>query len=128
MKAIQVTRYGDAHCLKFQNLPKPTPGAGEVLVRLKAIGLNFIDIYMRKGDPMMPMPLPFTPGVEGSGVVEAVGENVTEVKAGDFVSYLGSLGAYAEYAVVPVLRIIPLISGISFEEGPLTASLDFIQI
>lgn len=117
MKAIRVIRYGDAHCLELQNLPKPTPNAGEVLVRIKAIGLNFIDIYMRKGDPMIPVPLPFTPGVEGSGIIEAVGENVTEVKIGDFVSYLGSLGSYAEYAVVPVLRIIPLMPGISFEEG-----------
>lgn len=117
MKVIRITRYGDAHCLELQQQPKPIPNAGEVLVRLKAIGLNFIDIYMRKGDPMIPIPLPFIPGVEGSGVIEAVGENVTEVKVGDFVSYLGSLGSYAEYAVVPVSRIIPLIPGISFEEG-----------
>jgi len=117
MKTFRIIRYGDAHCLKLQNLPTPTPNAGEVLVRLKAIGLNFIDIYMRKGDPMIPIPLPFTPGVEGSGIIEAVGENVTEVKIGDRVSYLGSLGAYAEYAVVPVSKIIPLIPEISFEEG-----------
>jgi NADPH2:quinone reductase len=117
MKAIRITKYGDAHCLELQHQPKPTPNAGEVLVRLKAIGLNFIDIYMRKGDPMIPVPLPFTPGLEGSGIIEAVGANVTEVKVGDFVSYLGSLGSYAEYAVVPVSRIIPLMPGISFEEG-----------
>jgi len=117
MKAIRVVSYGDIHCLEMQKLSKPTPNAGEVLVRLKAVGLNFIDIYMRKGDPMIPIPLPFTPGVEGSGVIEAVGDNVADVKVGDFVSYLGSLGSYAEYAVVPVSRIVPLIPGISFEEG-----------
>lgn len=117
MKAIRVVKYGDAKVLELQQQPKPAPNAGEVLVRLKAIGLNFIDIYMRRGDPMIPIPLPFTPGVEGSGIIEAVGENVTEVKVGDFVSYLGSLGSYAEYAVVPVARTIPLIPGISFEEG-----------
>jgi len=113
MRAVRVIN----HRLKFQNLPKPVPGVGEVLVRLKTAGLNFIDIYMRKGDPMIPVPEPFTPGLEGSGIVEAVGENVSEIKAGDFVSYLGSLGSYAEYAVVPVSRIIPLIPEISFEEG-----------
>jgi len=117
MKAMRVVSYGDVHCLEMQNLPKPVPNAGEVLIRLKAVGLNFIDIYMRKGDPMMPIPLPFTPGVEGSGVIEAVGENVTDLKVGDFVSYLGCLGSYAEYAAVPVSRTVPLIPGISFEEG-----------
>lgn len=117
MKAIRINRYGDAHCLELQHLPKPKPNAGEVLVRMKAVGLNFIDIYMRKGDPLIPVPPPFTPGVEGSGIVEEIGENVTEVKVGDYVSYLGSLGSYAEYATVPVLRIIPLMPGISFEEA-----------
>lgn len=72
----------------MQNLPKPAPNAGEVLIQLKAVGLNFIDIYMRKGDPMIPIPLPFRPGVEGSGVIEAVGETVTDVKVGDSVSYV----------------------------------------
>lgn len=117
MKAIRVVKYGDPNVLELGRQPKPVPNAGEVLIRLKVIGLNFIDIYMRKGDPMIPVPLPFIPGVEGSGIVEAIGENVTEVKVGDFVSYLGSLGSYAEYAVVPVLRTIPLISGISLEDG-----------
>ncbi|MBS0585975.1 MAG: quinone oxidoreductase [Verrucomicrobia bacterium] len=117
MKAIQVVSYGDVDCLEMRDVPKPLPKRGEVLIRLKAVGVNFIDIYMRKGDPMIPIPLPFTPGVEGSGIIEAVGEDVTEVRVGDSVSYLGSLGSYAEYAVVPVARTIPLRPGISFEEA-----------
>ena len=115
MKAIQISQNGDASVLQVQNLPQPMPGKGEALVRLKAAGINFIDIYMRVG--RYPRRLPFTPGLEASGIVEQVGEGVTEVKAGDRVAYTGSIGSYAEYNVVKADQLIPLPQELSFEQG-----------
>lgn len=115
MQAICITQYGDANVLQLKDIPKPRPKAGEALVRLKAAGLNFIDIYMRSG--RRDTPLPFIPGREGAGIVEAVGEGVTEVKPGDRVAYAGTLGSYAEYNIVKALQLIPLPDEISFEQG-----------
>ena len=84
MKAIRITQNGDASVLQVQSLPQPKPGNGEALVRLKAAGLNFIDIYMRTG--RYPRELPYTPGLEASGIVEEIGSGVTEVKVGDRVA------------------------------------------
>ncbi len=117
MQAIQIREYGDANVLQQRAIPKPIPRPTEAIVRLKAAGVNFIDIYMRTGNPVMPVPLPFIPGVEGSGIVDSIGENVTEVKVGDRVAYVGSLGAYAEYAAVKADQLIPLPDHLSFEEG-----------
>lgn len=115
MKAIRITENGDANQLQLQEVPKPTPGADEVLVRLRAIGLNFIDIYMRTG--RYKKALPYTPGLEGSGTVEAIGSNVTEIKPGDRVAYTGSIGSYAEFNIVKASQIIPLPDDITFEQG-----------
>lgn len=115
MKAIQINQSGDANVLKLADLPIPKPGKNEALVRLKAAGLNFIDIYMRTGRYVREMP--YTPGLEGSGIVEAVGEDVTEVRVGDRVAYTGSMGSYAEYSVVKAFQLIPLPKDISFEQG-----------
>jgi NADPH2:quinone reductase len=115
MKAIQINQHGDANVLKLVDLPKPKPGKGEALIQLKAAGLNFIDIYMRNG--RYPRELPYIPGLEGSGIVEAVGEGVTEVKVGDRVAYTGAIGSYAEYNVVKAFQLIPLPKEISFEQG-----------
>lgn len=117
MKAIRISEYGDANVLQLQDIPKPTPAADEVLVSLKAAGLNFIDIYLRRGDYRSPNSLPFTPGREGAGVVEAIGENVKEVSVGDRVAYTGGMGSYAEYAIVKAAQLIPLPNDISFEQG-----------
>lgn len=87
MKAIQVQSYGDEECLNKALLPTPEPKEHKVLIRNKVIGVNFIDIYMRRGDPMILMPLPFIPGVEGAGYVEKVGRNVKDIFPGDRVSY-----------------------------------------
>jgi NADPH2:quinone reductase len=115
MKAIRMTEYGGPEVLRLQEVETPVPGPGEALVRLRAAGLNFIDVYQRRGD--YPVPLPCIPGREGAGVVEAVGPDTTEVKPGDRVAYTGYLGAYAEASVVPAYRLIPLPDDLSFEQG-----------
>lgn len=115
MKAIQISEYGGTEILQVKNLPIPQPKPGEALIKLKAAGLNFIDIYMRSG--RYPRPLPFTPGLEGAGIVEAVGEGVTDVKVGDRVAFTSNIGSYAEYNVVKAWQLIPLPKTMSFEEG-----------
>jgi NADPH2:quinone reductase len=115
MKAIRISKTGDPSVLEIKDVPKPVPGTGEALICLKTAGLNFIDIYFRKG--IYPSALPFTPGVEGAGVVEAVGDGVSEIKPGDRVAYAGHRGSYAEYNVVKASQLIPLPKKVSFEEG-----------
>jgi NADPH:quinone reductase len=118
MKAMRVTQYGDPSVLKLEELEKPKPGPGEALVRVHAVGVNYADIYYRNGAARIPIPFPFTPGIEGAGVVEAVGNGVTEVKPGDRVAYATrSLGSYAEYHVVNVASLAPLPNEVSFEDG-----------
>lgn len=109
MKGIRVSTPGSSDALQYTEWDTPQAGKGEALVRLEAIGVNFIDIYHRMG--LYPLPTPFTPGSEGAGVVEAVGPDVTDVKPGDRVGFY-SIGAYAEYAVVPADKLIPLPEGI----------------
>ena len=104
MLAIQITETGGPEVLKVVDLPTPKPGPGEVLVRHQAIGLNFIDTYMRTG--LYPLPLPATLGSEGAGVVEAVGEGVSRFKPGDRVAHgAAGRGAYAEFQALPEGRI-----------------------
>ena len=115
MQAIQITQHGDADVLKIQKLPIPTPGPHEALIRIKAAGMNFIDIYQRTG--RYPQPLPFIPGREASGIVEAVGNQVRTVKVGDRVAYTGNVGNYADFNIVNENLLIPLPDDISFEQG-----------
>jgi NADPH2:quinone reductase len=109
MKAIRVERYGGPEALSMAEAPTPSPGAGEALVRIEAAGVNFIDIYQREG--LYPLPLPFTPGSEGAGVVEATGPGVAGTAVGDRVAYAGAIGAYAERAVVPSWRLVKVPDG-----------------
>ena len=104
MKAVRVHEFGDAKALTYEEVEKPEPGEGEALVKVESIGLNFIDVYLRDG--RYPRPLPFTPGHEAGGIVDAVGQNVTEVKPGDRVAYAMVPGSYAEYAVVPAWKLV----------------------
>jgi NADPH2:quinone reductase len=106
MRAIQITTIGDPDVLKITDLPIPEPGPGQVRVRIAAIGVNFIEIYQRSG--AYQKPLPFVPGEECAGVVDAVGDGVTDFKAGDRVATAQALGAYAEYALVPATRLVPV--------------------
>ena len=121
MKAIRVHRYGGPEAMAMEEVPTPKPGEGHALVRLHAVGVNFIDIYQRMG--LYPVPLPFTPGNEGAGTVEDTGPGVAEVARGDQVAYAGALGSYAEYAVVPSWRLVRLPDGID----PKTAAALMMQ-
>ncbi len=106
MKAIRVHQYGGPEALHYEEAPVPEPGAGEARVKIEAIGLNYIDIYQRTG--LYPLKTPFTLGMEGAGIVDSVGANVTEVKKGDRVAYAMHLGSYAEYAIVAAWKLVPL--------------------
>ncbi len=117
VKGIRIAQHGEAEVLKLEDYDLPAPGPGEALVRLHAAGLNFLDIYQRRGNMGYKLPLPYTPGHEGAGVVEQVGEGVTEVKPGDRVAYTSALGSYSEAAIVPAEKLVTLPSELSFEQG-----------
>jgi NADPH:quinone reductase len=117
MKAIRVSKYGGPKELQLQEVTLPEPGAGEALVRVHAAGVNYTDIYFRNGVVPKGIPFPFTLGIEGAGVVEEVGEGVSELKRGDRVAYKWSLGSYAEYDVVKAVDLVPLPDGVSFPDG-----------
>ncbi len=115
MKAIRIDKYGTPDVLRLKEIELSRPKPGEVRLRLQAAGLNFVDVYQRRGE--YPVPLPYTPGHEGAGVVEAVGENVNGFKRGDRVAYTGHLGAYAEASMVPASSLISLPDDFSFQQG-----------
>lgn len=115
MKAIQIAQYGGPEVLKIQEVAIAHPKKGQALIRNKASGVNFIDIYQRRGT--YPVDLPYVPGLEASGIVEEVGEGVTGVKVGDRVAYLHEPGSYAEKSLVNADYLIPLPSELSFEQG-----------
>jgi NADPH:quinone reductase len=115
MKAVCVYETGGTEKLVFEDLPVPSPGPGQALVKTHAIGLNFIDIYFRTG--LYKSPLPFIPGQEAAGIVETIGSDVTNAKPGDRVAYAGTLGAYAEYAVVNSSKLVKLPDALSFENA-----------
>ena len=118
MKAILVREFGSPDVLKLEEVPTPRPAAGEVLVRIHAAGVNPYDTYMRAGTYARKLPLPYTPGSDGAGVVEAVGEGVKKVKRGDRVYTTQTLsGAYAEYALALERQVHPLPAKISFSQG-----------
>lgn len=110
MRAIRIHEYGSADVLRTDDVPVPEPQAGEALVKLEAVGLNFIDIYQRSG--LYKTPLPFVAGNEGAGTVAAIGAGVTEVKVGDRVAWANSMGSYADYAIVTAAKLVPVPSGV----------------
>jgi NADPH2:quinone reductase len=115
VKAIQVRKVGGPEALELVDLPAPEPKANEALIGIKAIGVNFIDVYFREG--RYPAQLPFTVGQEAAGIVKAVGDAVTTVKAGDRVAYTGLQGSYAEFAVVDASRLVVIPDSLDFESA-----------
>lgn len=115
MRAVRIHATGGADALRVEDVPVPHPAPGAALVRVEAAGVNFIDVYKRTG--LYPVPLPATLGEEGAGTVEAVGDGVDVVRAGDRVAWASVLGAYAEYAVVPASKLVPLPAGVAAREG-----------
>jgi NADPH:quinone reductase len=106
MKEIRIHNFGGPDVLALDETPIPEPKAGEARVKLEAIGVNFIDIYHRTG--LYPLPTPFTLGMEGAGIVDAVGDGANEIKKGDRVAYAMVPGAYADYAIVPAAKLAPV--------------------
>ena len=129
VKAIRIEEYGGPEKLRLRNLELPDPGPGEVHIKLRAAGLNvqqrrgelraagpnFLDVGLSRGEHSAY--LPFTPGYDGAGIVEAVGEGINKFEPGDRVAYTGHRGTYAEASVVPATKLIPLPVDLSFEEG-----------
>lgn len=106
MRAIRIHEFGGPDVLRYEEVPLPEPGAGEARVRIEAVGINYIDVYQRKGQ--YPDPLPVIPGREAAGLVDAVGPGVTDLTPGTRVVYAMHVGSYAEYAVVPARRLVPI--------------------
>jgi NADPH2:quinone reductase len=113
--AIRVHAPGGPEALRWEQVEVGEPGPGEARIRQVAAGLNYIDVYHRTG--LYPLPLPFTPGVEGAGIVQSVGADVENVKAGDRVAYAGPTGGYAEERLIAADRLVKLPDDLSFEHG-----------
>lgn len=115
MRAIRVHELGGPEVMQYETVDDPTPGPVDVLVRVEAIGLNFIEVYFRKG--LYKTARPFTPGTEGAGVVVAVGDGVTDLSVGDRVASVNLMGSYAELAVAKADRLVKIPEGLSTRDG-----------
>ena len=113
MKAIRVHENGGPEVLRHEEIDIPQPGPGQVRIRISAAGVNFIDIYHRTG--LYPLTLPYVPGQEAAGIVDQAGEGVTELKEGDRVAYAPSIGAYAQYSIVPAKSVVAVPEGVPDE-------------
>jgi NADPH2:quinone reductase len=113
--AIRVHQTGGPEVLQWEDVEVGDPGPGQVRLRQEAAGLNFIDVYHRTG--LYPQPMPFTPGVEGAGVIGAIGPDVTEFSIGDRVAYAGPIGGYAEERLIDAARLVKLPEAISTEQA-----------
>jgi NADPH2:quinone reductase len=115
MRAIRVHEFGGPEAMRLEELPTPKPADGQALVRIEAAGVNFIDVYQRTG--LYKNPLPYGVGLEGAGVVEAVGGGVTTVRIGDHVAWTGIPGSYATHNVVPADKLVTLPAGVDARAG-----------
>jgi NADPH:quinone reductase len=123
MRAIRVSQTGGPDVLQIAEVPDPVPGPGQLLVRVTAAGVNYMDIYQREGRPPYTPQVPYTPGAEGAGTVTATGPDVTGFAAGDTVVWTGVPGSYAEQVLVPAEAAVAVPDGISAE----TAAAVFLQ-
>ncbi|MYC29874.1 MAG: quinone oxidoreductase [Chloroflexi bacterium] len=119
MKAVRAHEIGGPEVLVYEDVPDLTPGPDQALVEIKAVGVNYTDVSSRKGTNPPPS-LPWTPGREASGIVKAIGSNVTEVDVGEQVAYAMFTGSYAEEAIVPANLLVPLPESMNFETGAAT--------
>lgn len=118
MKAIRVDQFGEPDVLRLVELPIPRPGPGQVLVHVRAAGVNPVETYIRSGTYTLKPALPYTPGSDGAGIVEAVGDQVTAFKTGDRVYTAGTIsGSYAEFALCHASQVHPLPANVSFAQG-----------
>jgi NADPH2:quinone reductase len=115
MKAVRIHEFGGPEVMRYEDVPTPTPGPGQVLVRLAAAGLNYIDVYQRTG--LYPNKLPYVLGLEGSGTVAAVGPEVAGFKEGDPVAYTGVPGSYAEAVLVPATLLVRMPDKVDVKVG-----------
>jgi NADPH2:quinone reductase len=115
MRAIQIAKTGGPEVMELVELPVPKPAAGQLLVKIEACGVNFIDTYLREG--RYPVALPFVPGQEAAGVVSELGEGVTGFAVGDRVAWNGTRGTYAEYAIAPASETLHVPEGMSTEDA-----------
>ena len=115
MKAIRVHECGGPEVMRLEELPLPVPGPGQVLVEVKAAGINLFDTQLRSG--LYKRDLPLTLGLEGAGIAQAVGAGVDDVRAGDRVAFLFAAGSYATHTLAPAERVVPLPPNITFEEA-----------
>jgi NADPH:quinone reductase len=115
MKAIRVHTPGGPEALRHEEVPDPTPGPGQAVVRLGASGVNYIDVYFRTGQYKAQLPMII--GLEGAGTVTAIGPGVTDVSVGDRVAWTGVPGSYAEMTAVPADRLVKLPDGLPFKDG-----------
>ncbi|HEX9331344.1 MAG TPA: quinone oxidoreductase [Anaerolineales bacterium] len=115
MKAVRIEQFGGLEALNVEDILLTEPGEGEARVKIEVIGVNFLDIYQRMG--RYPGSLPFTLGQEAAGIVDVVGPNVTDVKPGDRVAYASVQGSYAEYAIVPAWRLVPIPTNVDVNQA-----------
>jgi NADPH2:quinone reductase len=115
MHAIQIVKTGGPEVLEYVEVPTPKPAVGQVLVRIEASGVNFIDTYLREG--RYPAALPFIPGQEAAGIVAALGDGVSGFREGDRVAWTGTRGTYAEFACAPARDLLHIPDGLSFEQA-----------
>jgi NADPH2:quinone reductase len=115
MRAIQITQTGGPDVMVLRELSTPAPGPGQVLIKIEACGVNFIDVYLREG--RYPSQLPFVPGQEAAGVVTALGPDVSGWKVGDRVAWCHIMGTYAEFALAPVTRLIAIPDGVTTRQA-----------
>lgn len=117
MQAVQFSEHGDTDVLQLVNLPMPQPKAGEVLIKVAAAGVNYADIWQRKGSNPTPLPLPYIPGYEVAGTIEALGDGVTAVQMGQRIMAMLPSGGYAAYVVALAAQVIPLPAELGYAEA-----------